>query len=739
MNILPTGPDNSHDPNWDRYFADLRRWNFDVAYNAFYAFPMRDVMGRFADGYRSFAARAKQEGLPCCVQIQSVVANLEDIPLTETQRYADNEYYLYEHFEGQGKKFHFASFASRAWLDFLKNLTAVFRDFGFEWVVYEEPMLHSDIPGTEDPFHALYRRHYPELKYPTHQEEGREYATLQRLKRDTLVGFYRELAVHAKSLGFEKVGIMPWFFTPTLENTPAETWNTCCDTGRVTFIPEMDVVVVRMQPDNIYAQVMIAATGESVPTLSYYECLAHNLGKDIIMVNNPTDEHRPEANRESALIPYPFFQRYTLAAAAAAPQGMSRHWYGKNYDEDSRHMNLVAEINDLLRRLAPAVSPVAFVFSYAGSAHVWPRPWRETWRAYWTFARDMVEGQRMPFLTFFAETLRESLSRNPGTRVLVLHEYYPIPPAEVEFLRSWVKGEPGRHLVYIGGHDGYSWSDEVSFQQFRLQAPEMAELFGIDTEKSVELCYLDPVAKARHVSQGSAILGTGFEFSTSSCARVPFRVDAGVEILYRTVEQDVPVLARREFAGGGTAWFVGVALNGSRTRFPLGEFFRAMLRGDGTGHEVTVTDATQNVFFNFTRTGYFIAANCASEPGKLTLDRTVRAFDVRAGKMIPALKRIGLDAFSIRLFRIVPDESRVLDVANAIVLREIREEKNIVEITGMFHREITIVCTRRPTAVMGGCATLGFTVTTHGRMHRATVAGVPAGEAVLSVSFSPAD
>ena len=733
MNILPTGPDNDHDPNWDRYFTDLRRWNFDVAYNAFYAFRMDDVNGKYARPYHTFAERAKKEGVPSCVQIQSVVAHLDDLPLSETQRYIDNEYYLYEHYAGLGKKFHFASFASQKWLDYLKNLTTRFREFGFEWVVYEEPMLHTDIPGTEDPFHRLFQAKFPGVKYPTHHAETREYLLLQQLKRDTLVGFYTELAAHAKSMGFQKVGIMPWFFTPTLENTPTETWNTNCDTGRLTFIPDVDIIVVRMQPDNIYAQVMASATGESTPVLSYYECLAHNLGKDIIMVNNPTDEHRPEANRASTLIPYPFFQRYTLAVAAAAPQGMSRHWYGKNYDEDSRHMDLVAKVNALLRRLAPAVSPVAFVFSFMGGSHVWPRPWRETWRSYWTFAQQMIEEEHLPFLTFFAETLRESLQRHPDTRVIVLHDFYPIPPEEIAFLEQWVKAAPDRHLVYLGGHDGYSWNLDVNFQQFRLRPPEMAELFGIDTSKSVELCYLDPEAEAKLAAGADPVLDAGFFFGASSCTKPVFRPEANVEVLYRSIEQEVPVVTRRRFASGGNSWFLGITLDGARTYFPFRELFDSMIRDFSP--VVEVLDATQNVFFNTTQNGYFVAANCSAQPGKLEIASPFRAYDVSDGRLVKMLKQVKLDPFSIALYRIAPDDTLVLDVANAITIRGFRQDDNTVEITGMFHREIEVVCAQKPKQVFSGCGPLSFTSKRSAGLHRVAVRNVPSGESVITVAF----
>src|SRR5688500_894061 len=97
MNILPTGPHTEDDPEYSRYFADLKRWNFDIAYNAHYAFTLEQTLGEYREPYRKFVAGAKEAGVPCCIQIQSTVAHRADIPFSETQRYHDNTYFSYDH------------------------------------------------------------------------------------------------------------------------------------------------------------------------------------------------------------------------------------------------------------------------------------------------------------------------------------------------------------------------------------------------------------------------------------------------------------------------------------------------------------------------------------------------------------------------------------------------------------------------------------------------------------------
>lgn len=700
MNILPTGPAAEGDSTWnERYFSDLRRWNFDIAYNSFYAMPMRLVVGEYAGSYRSFAERAAKEGVPACVQIQSVVANSEDVPLTETQRYSDNTFHLYEHFQGMGKVFHFASFASRPWLEFLKKLTGVFRDFGYDWVVYEEPMLHTDIPGQDDPIRARFKEVHPNLQFPTRQSETPEYLALQALKRDTLVGFYDELTSYARSIGFTKIGLMPWFFTPTFENTPPETWNTCCDTGRLTHLKNMDFIVVRMQPDNIYAQAMIAATGESTPTLAYYECLAHQLGKPIIMVNNPTDEHRPERHRESSLIPYPFFQRYTLSVAAACPQGMSRHWYGKNYGEDLEHMALMTQVNDVLRRLSPPASEIAFVYSHAGASHVWPKPWRETWRAYWTFARNMVEKHRMPFLTFFAETLRESLEKHPETRIVVLNENFPIPPEETEFLEEWVSGDAARHLVYFGGRDGYRWSHDTLHTHYTMRPPEMARLFGINIDKPVEPIYGDSTCVLEVTADNAQpVFGDMMRVSASCLCRPALTVNA--EAVYVAGENRAPVIVRRRYKGGGDAWFVGLPLEANRLDFPFRTLFSALLGqvSQLPGSASVIDQAEGDVFFNVTQNGYLVVANCGTGQASVRLDETRYVYDVQE-RTRGDVRKINLEPLSLKVMRFISDQTLLYDVRNAIYIMKIVEGDKSVNVHGMFHGAAELVLSRHPAGI----------------------------------------
>ena len=118
------------------------------------------------------------------------------------------------------------------------------------------------------------------------------YLRVQQAKSEVLLDFYSDLVAHAKEAGAKKVGIMPWFFIPTIENTPPNTLNTSCNIGEIAQIPGLDLLVARMQPDNIYVNTM--RTGDELqtsPVLYYFEVMAHSMGKDLITVTNPTDEY----------------------------------------------------------------------------------------------------------------------------------------------------------------------------------------------------------------------------------------------------------------------------------------------------------------------------------------------------------------------------------------------------------------------------------------------------------------
>ena len=710
MNILPTSPDRTLSSGAiETYFEDLKRWNFDVAYSAFYAFSHENLIGKYKEAYTRFAERARQEGLPSCVQIQSTVGYLDSPDLLEGGQYhLDNTPIVYEHHHGEGPKNFFGSYASDIWFNYITDVTRILKGYGFDWVVFEEPMYRVDIPGTKDAFHDLFKERFPDLPYPTRRDESESYLRLQQLKMDVLEDFYRRCCSQAKQMGYTQVGIMPWFFSPTYENTPAESWTTCCDTGKITFLEDLDFVIVRMQPDNVWAEAMVASGGESLPRLAYLENLAHGLGKPTIAVNNPTNEHVTLSQMGGKdLLDYEYFARFTLSALAAAPSGMSRHWYGKNYDQDSRHMDLYETCNPFFGRLGGPKSPIAMVFSYRSTSRVMPRPWLEIWKGFYSIAQAMLFDYKMPCLTFFADTLAESLDRHPEVDTLVLSSYFPISEQETEFLQSWLSEKTGRNVIYLGADFGYTYDPGNRVYQWDTRSgPEMLTLFGLDP-KTLQPYRRDDRFTLQAVNLEANNLLYNFKqvtVRTSGIAKVQF-LDEDVETLYHDKKTKLPVITRRKVGEGNYAYWIGLSLDGIEPGpvcsegcfpFPLANLLSALHRDS---EYPIVVNATGGVLWNETRAGFLILCNTWEETAKVELKEIQSNYwDCRKEAWLTgsSLKIAPLD---FAVLRIVPQGSPLLDLLNISAVTRIQESHQAFDIQGLFSKNFCLISTCPPEAI----------------------------------------
>lgn len=702
MNPLPTSPDLMEKPELlQRYFKDMKRWGFNVAYNAFYAFPLSLLRSRYRPIYQNFARQAQQEGYPVCVQIQSTVADEEDLSLSESQYYITNTCLTYKHHPFFGNRNFFASFASDVWLEFLKKLTSEFYEYGYRWVVYEEPMFRVDIPGTQDRFYERFRQRFPHLTYPSRHEESEAYCQVQILKQEILLEFLAKLSRHAKEIGFEKVGVMPWFFTPTHENTPEETWHTACDLGRIHHLQDIDFIIVRMQPDNVYARAMTEEGGLALPWLGYLENQAHHGGKPIIAVNNPTNEHQPQGVIGDFLMPQEYFSRYTLSAAAAAPHGMTRHWYGKNYGEDKQAMALYKQVNPLLNRLGSAISSIALVYSYRGMVHALPRSAKQNWTAYERLAHALLYDAKTPVLTLYADCLLEGLRNAPEVSTLVLFEEYPISPAEIEGLKDWLTSDKNRRLVLFARGRGFTYEPRHFFYNYTDTPSEMVELFGLDPNQPLRPAGFSEWASIRFTGnrRKDAFLGSQFDWRCYGWGAGTFKKSKDLEVLYQETESRSPVITRLNYPGGGQAYFIAQGLDGAQPNFPFAEFLQCITPSAITP-EVRV-ECSPDVLWNRTRNGYLIIANTAPSPGwyRLEGEKTL-LWNVQQEKLERVkASRQKLSASEIRLYRILTDEESILDVEGQIYLTSLQSKANRGVVSGYFRRETVVRTLKRPTRV----------------------------------------
>lgn len=715
MNILPTHPKYAS----ERYFADMARLNCDVAYTAYYAQTRESVIGGpTGERYKKFVKMAHERGMPACIQIQSTLANLDDLDIAEAQYTVENTPHAFYASNVDDKRVCFASFASEAWKKLLNEFTGFFvTECGFDWVVYEEPMYAVDVPGTQDRFHSVFKSRYPGAPYPTRHEESASYVKVQLLKKEVLAGFYRDLLDHAKSVGAKRCGIMPWFFVPIYENTPYETLDTSCDLGRIIHLDSLDFVVVRMQPDNIYSGATIDIPSQVGGRLYYTEVMAHSLGKPVICVNNAINEHR--AWFEFDAIPFDFFRASTLAAVAAAPEGMSHHWYvPRDFTLIEDHWKFLSKTNDALRRLGGPQTPVAFVYSYRGTTHSWPYRNPQVYERFWAFAHPMLfeqgplfpVGERMrpsggiPFKVVYADTLALCLERNPDLRLLVLDEYYPLTAKETELLRDWLEqgsSEGPRALFVFASGFGYSANPDLTGDRPLHESwPSLLNLCGFDSSKP---------ATARTPNRGRRIrrrvagrLPKPLENFQSAyifrCLDATPRPDT--EILFDIEEEGTPYLTRARVGDKGGRVFTFCAGLWPRTLPPVSALVRYIL--EDIDAKPIDADAGPGVLFNFTKNGFLIATNPTAEDSYIDVsDCKARYWNVRA-RRFESGTRLPIAAYDFLLLRRLLDGRRVLDLRGASIL-ELEDgvtERNTSRLVVDARGSVTIDAIARPEAIL---------------------------------------
>jgi len=698
MNALPVAPETVISAeSRARYFDDMERWGFDIAYNAFYAHSREDLTGRLQEAYQEFASEAHRRGYPACIQIQSTVCAGDTFGIEEAQ------YDLSNNPERFGDRGFFASFSSDIWKGYLREVTDIFvKNYGYDYVVYEEPMYRVDIPGTKDRFHARFMAQHPDLEYPESRAETTEYLQVQRAKSRELASFYSDLALHAKAAGAQKVGVMPWFFTPTIENTPHDTLNTSCDLSRIAQIPDVDIIVVRMQPDNIACDVMRTSDDlRCSPKLYYTEVLAHALGKDVIAVSNPTDEHTP--GTPSPLIPIDFFREATLCCLAAAPSGFTRHWYGKNYGEDDEHMDMLAEAAACASKLGQPVSSVAFVFSAAGTWHAEPLTCETVFTHYWAFTKQVMLKSHLPILTFHAETLGRCLAQHPEVRVLVFEEHFPLGVEQLAVIRDWWQGPEKRAIVAFGSGLGFSADlNRPGGQPLSSCLPGVLELIRLKQEAEARYASDQPV-KLKNVSRvkRSAFLGDEFELASDVVANLRRVFGSRASVLY---EADlggtkIPVIA--EWRDRTTlALFCGFGISDETA--PVAEAALKYVLRELNCPPPVVSSCSDDLLWNINRNDFLILSNASDKPGFAVVDPgRATLWDCRKETMLPDQShRLEFEPHSFQIYRVVGKRSKFLDLIGACCLRGLIDGSGRAEMEFVAGRKTVLVLRASPKEVI---------------------------------------
>lgn len=681
MNALPVGPHQVADPKiLERYFNDIERWKFDIAYNAYFAFPYDDVVGPLKPVYIAFAAEAKRRGLPACIQIQSTICRCDKVPPSEAQHMRNNEPKWFN------EKGFFASFASSVWRDFLKELTTFFvKECGFDWIIFEEPFYQVDVPGTKDRFYEIFKEKYPDLKYPEKHEETEAYLAVQQLKADVLVDFCDELTSHAKSIGAKMVGVMPCCFMPFTAHALSDTRNTSCDVGRIGCLENLDFLVVKMHPGDVFADKM--RTGDDMqrsPLLHYAEVLAHSVGKPLMVVNNPSDEYG--YNPDSSLIPVEYFEQSTLAALAAAPNGMTRHWYTHDYELAVEHTEFLAKTNAVINRLGSPVSRVAFVFSYAGCSHASPNSYENVWRIYWTLVRKRLFDQRRPLLTLYADTLLENLESHPEVQVMVFDEHFPLTAAQAEAVHKWWLARPDRAIVLFSGGSGFSADiSKPGIQPASEAFPELLSALGIKEEEETTIVHndltLNYVAKVKR----SRFLDDSMKLGNVRTAAINRIFGSGANTLY-TDDNHRPVIVEMR-QKGSLGLFCGVELSEATADMATKAIDYAL--GVVDAPNPIVVNCSKDVLWSETRGGFVVITNCSKEPGKVEIDlsNSVLWDMLEEEEVTSRFCELELPPLSFKLFRRFAKRSKLFDIQGAQWIKSVVDGAGKADVALMAGRQ----------------------------------------------------
>ncbi|MDH7601537.1 MAG: hypothetical protein QHI38_05240 [Armatimonadota bacterium] len=734
MNALPVGPEYVSSPERRaRYFEDLERWGFDTAYNAFYAHPYDDVVGKLRSSYIDFASEARKRGYPACIQIQITVCAGDRVGIEEAQYNEANEP------ERWGQNGFFGSFSSDAWLDYLKEITQLFvGEYGYNRVVFEEPMYRVDIPGTKDRFYQKFVEAHPDVAYPSSRTESREYLKVQQAKAESLTRFCSELVAHAKSVGAEAVGVMPWFFIPTIENTPAGTLNPSCDIKAISKIEGLDFLVVRMQPDNIFCGTM--RTGDEMtrsPLLYYIEVMAHALGKPIIAVSNPSDEHTDYPSLP--LIPFDFYRDATVAAVAAAPNGFTRHWYGQNYGKDTEHMAVLSSAAQRANRLGNPRSPVAFVFSYAGTRHAEPWTYETVFKHYWALAKELAFNHGVPMLTFHADTLSEDLAAHPEVRVLVFDEHFPLNRDQFAALRRWWKPYERRAAVLFASGLGFAAGTDIpGAVPSTLAHPGLLELMGLkQAEEAPQLPTKTPLTLA-YVSRvrRKAFLGESAVLDTDVVANVKRAFGSRADVLYAASvdESQVPVVA--EYRDRSTiAIFCGFGL----TQGTANAAAKAVLFAMRESHALPLVlePCTKGLLWNTNKLGYVIVGNVSDETGRARLNvGRALVWDCERSIILPeGVCELEIPPHGFWLCRVFSRRSKLLDVIGASAVYEIIDGSGRADIRLLAGRRTNLVVRYLPETVLVDGRPSSINCQPLGSLYSVTVEQCPPGQHLISVRW----
>lgn len=657
MNALPVQPQQVADGDQRlRYFDVLDRWGFEIAYCVFSASNYGNIDG-LRNSFAGFVTEAHKRGYPACVQIQSSIFPVSKIGIEEAQ------YDIQNNPVSVKDDCYLASFASDIWKNYLKDLTSLFtKQYGFDYVVFDEPIISVDIPGSEDRFYANYVADNPNVKYPESNEETTEYLEVQEAKAKCINEFYSDLVDHAKSVGAKKTGIVSASFIPSAD----EASKLSCNTGQIAQIPGLDFLIAK------------ACQGGRAAEHSYIEVMANALGKDLVVLCNPVEE----SNGSLGLASFDIYRNQVLSSLAAGPCGFARGWYSQDYGDDSSHMELLANAAGTARRLGRPKSPVAFVFSCSGTRHAKPLTYRGVFSHYMALAEQMAFNAHVPMLTFHADTLDKDLNEHPEVQLLVFEEHFPMSIEQMLVIRKWWQSSEKRSAIMFGSGIGFNADTNLPGPQpCALSQPGVFELIGLRQEEDLTINFDDPI-ELKDVSRvrRSAFLGEE-PVKVKQIADVRRVFGSRASVLYEVDAQDIKVPVVAEWRDRSTlAVFCGFGLS-SETASMAEKAIKYVLREVGAPNSL-IDSCSQGVLWSENESNYLILSNTSERDGSATA-RPGRAnlWDVMEERLLPdGDPQIKMAPHSFKLYRVVGRRSKFYDVQGALCMRKLMDGSGRAEI-----------------------------------------------------------
>jgi hypothetical protein len=435
------------------------------------------------------------------------------------------------------------------------------------------------------------------------------------------------------------------------------------------------------------------------PLLYYPEVMAHAAGKPVMAVTNPVDEHTNYP--ELPLIPLEFFRKALLASMAAAPNGMTRHWYGQRYGEDTEHMEFMANVNRYVGRLGDPASSIAFLFSYRGGQHAEPYTYETAWRSYWALARQLMFEEKLPMRTLYADALASGLAANPDLRVVILDERFPLSIGQSQLLRQWWHGAAGRALVVFGGGCGLSADMDVpGVAPLAESFPSIIPAIGVKQQPEPRLETKNGKARLVHVSrQGrTAFLGPDIDISVDSIANVERVFGSRGMTLYADDPSGTPVIVEHRMSEM-LAYFCGLELNAA-TASIAARLVKFGLQRLGVPPP-DVEGCGEGLLWNSTRSGYTIVVNASDSPVTAAIAHNGNLlWDVVNRDLVPKeITSISIEPTSFRLFRKVGKRSKLYDLADAVRICSIIDGAGRAEIQVFTRSRVSVLIKVEPSEV----------------------------------------